>query len=54
MAGLRVVHALSVHQDEGLTECASPNGKIGLHAVGCPLAQIERRIEAQEIDQGVG
>ena len=54
MAGLDVVQAQAVEQHQGLAEAAAANGKIGLHAVGSALLQVERRVQPQQVGQGVG
>ena len=54
MSGLRIVHALPVHQHQGLAKGAAADREVGLHAVGGPLLQVERRIQPQEIHPSIG
>ena len=52
--GLDVVQPQSIEQDQRLAETAAADGQIALDAVGRTLTQIERRIEFQQIGEGVG
>ena len=54
VAGLGVVDAETVEEDEGLLEGGATEGEVGLDAVGCAGLEVERRILAEEIDDGVG
>ena len=54
MAGLQVIHAEAVHQDQGLFEGAPAHRDIRLSAIRSALLQIDGRVEPQEILQGVG
>jgi len=54
VAGLCVVEPHAVQQHQRLPERRAMDGEIGLHAVGRPLPQIERGIQAQDIDPCVG
>ncbi len=54
VAALHVVEAQAVEQDEGLAEVAAANGHVGLHAIGAARLEIERRVEAEQIGEGIG
>ena len=51
---LGVVDTKAVEEDEGLLEGGATEGEVGLDAVGCAGLEVERRILAEEIDDGVG
>jgi len=53
MAGLDVVETEAVEQHQGLFEVGAADGEIVLHAIGRAGLEVERRIEAQGIDQGI-
>ena len=54
MAGLGVVDAEAVEEDEGLLEGGAADGEVGLDAVGGAGLQVEGGVLAEEVDDGVG
>ena len=54
MAGLGVVDAEAVEEDDGLLEGGAAEGEIGLDAVGCAGLQVEGGVLAEEIYDAVG
>jgi hypothetical protein len=54
VAGLGVVDAEAVEEDEGLLEGGAAEGEVGLDSVGGSGLQVERRVLAEEVDDGVG
>ncbi len=53
MTGLGVVDAEAIKQKQGLLEGGAANGKVGLDAAGGAGLEVERRIEAEVIDNAV-
>ncbi len=53
VAGLGIVEAHAVEEDEGLAEAGAADGEIGLDAVGGALLKVERGIEAEQIGEAV-
>ena len=53
MAGLRVVEAHAVQQNERLSEGGAADGEIGDETAGSALLQVERRIELEQVEPGV-
>jgi hypothetical protein len=53
VAGLRVVHAAAVEEDEGLGERGAADGEVALEAVGGALAEVEGGVELEEIREVV-
>jgi hypothetical protein len=53
MPGLRVVEAHAVEQHQRLAEARAADGEIALHAVGRAFGEVERRVQLEQIHQGV-
>ena len=53
MAGLNVVEALAVQQDERLAEAGAADREVALHAAGRALAKVERGIEAEQVGEAI-
>ncbi len=53
VAGLGVVDAEAVKEDEGLLEGGAAEGEVGLDAVGGAGLEVEGCVLAEEIDDGV-
>jgi hypothetical protein len=53
VGGLHIIHPHPIEQDERLAVIGAADRKIGLDPVGSTLLEVERGIEAQEIDDGV-
>ena len=53
VAGLGVVDAEAVEEDEGLLEGGAAEGEVGLDAVGGAGLEVEGGVLAEEIDGGV-
>ena len=53
VAGLHVVHAHAVEQDQRLAEAGAADREVGLDAVGRALAEVERRVEPEQVHQSV-
>jgi hypothetical protein len=54
VAGLGVVDAEAVEEDEGLLEGGAAEGEVGLNAVGGASLEVEGGVLTEEIDYGVG
>jgi hypothetical protein len=54
VAGLGVVDAEAVQEDEGLLEGGAAEGKVSLNAVGGAGLEVEGGVLAEEVDDGVG
>ena len=54
MAGLWVVDAETVEEDEGLLEGGASEGEVGLDAVGGAGLEVEGGVLAEEVDDRVG
>jgi hypothetical protein len=54
MAGLGVVDAKAVEENEGLLEGGAAKGEVGLDAVGGASLEVEGGVLTEEIDYGVG
>lgn len=54
VAGLGVVDAETVEEDEGLFEGGAAEGQVGLDAVCCARLKVEGGVLAEEVDDGVG
>ena len=54
MAGLGIVDAEAVDEDEGLLESSAADGEVGLHAFGGAGLEVEGRVGAEEVDGAVG
>ena len=53
VAGLGVVDAEAVEQDERLLEGGAADGEVGLHAVGGAGLEVEGGVEAEVVDDAV-
>ena len=54
VAGLGIVDAEAVDEDEGLLEGSAADGEVGLNAFAGAGLQVEGRVGAEEVDGGVG
>ena len=54
VAGLGVVDAETIEEDEGLLEGGAAEGQVGLDAIGGAGLQVEGGVLAEEVDDGVG
>ena len=54
VAGLGIVDAEAVDEDEGLLEGGAADGEVGLHAFAGAGLQVEGGVGAEEVDGGVG
>jgi hypothetical protein len=54
VAGLGVVDAEAVEEDEGLLEGGAAEGEVGLDAVGGAGLEVEGGVLAEVVDDGVG
>ena len=54
VAGLGIVDAEAVEEDEGLLEGGAAEGEVGLDAVGGAGLQVEGGVLTEEVDDGVG